>query len=260
MSSESLSAEQSVGLLSGMEARNEHLVVRNYRSLYSFTTALGVGMLVMVLAWLVKYRNGFSWSEPEYQFNWHPLLMTTGLIFIYGQSILIYRTGRNTLKKRLKITHAFLHSMAFILAVIGLKAAFDSHNYAKPPKPNLYTMHSWFGLVAVIIFTGQFVFGFVSFLFPGLSRTLRAAFLPVHVATGIATFTLCVITALAGITEKTIWTLGSKYADLPSEGVMVNFIGLFIAFFGILVLYLVNDVDFKRVSLPEDEVALSNTD
>ncbi|EFA05356.2 transmembrane ascorbate-dependent reductase CYB561 [Tribolium castaneum] len=254
-----MSSEQSVGLLSGMEARNEHLKVRNYRSLYSFATALGVGMLVMVLSWLVKYRDGFSWSDPQLQFNWHPLLMVTGLVFLYGQSILIYRTGRNATKKRLKVTHALLHLSAFILAVIGLKAAFDSHNYAKPPKPNLYTLHSWFGLVAVIIFTGQFVFGFVSFLFPGLSRTLRAAFLPVHVATGIATFTLCVVTALVGITEKTIWTLGSKYQDLPSEGVMVNFIGLFIAFWGILVLYLVNDVDFKRANLPEDEVALSNS-
>jgi hypothetical protein len=41
---------------------------------------------------------------------------------------------------------------------------------------------------------------------------------------------------------------------------MVNFVALFVAFFGILVLYLVNDSDFKRTNLPEDEVALATTD
>jgi cytochrome b-561 len=191
-----------------MEARAEHLKARNYRSLYSVTTALGVGMLVLVLTWLLRYRGGFAWSsDPQHQFNWHPLLMTSGLLFIYAQSMLIYRTGRNSPKKRLKIFHALLHAATFVLAVVGLKAAFDSHNYAEPPKPNLYTLHSWFGLVAVIIFAGQFVLGFASFLYPGLSRTLRQAVLPVHVATGIATFTLALIAALTGITEKTIWTL-----------------------------------------------------
>jgi cytochrome b-561 len=69
-----------------MEARAEHLKARNYRSLYSVTTALGVGMLVLVLTWLLRYRGGFAWSsDPQHQFNWHPLLMTSGLLFIYAQ-------------------------------------------------------------------------------------------------------------------------------------------------------------------------------
>ncbi|RZB38952.1 cytochrome b561, partial [Asbolus verrucosus] len=222
MSSDSLSSaeedvenEQSVGLLSNvMEARAEHLKTRNYRSLYSFTTALGIGALVMILSWLIRYRKGFAWNwDPELQFNWHPLLMTTGLLFLYAQSILIYRTGRNASKKRLKIFHAVLHASAFVLAVIGLKAVFDSHNYASPPKPNLYSLHSWFGLVTVIMFTGQVTVALLPpeitlkyFLYPGLSRSLRQAVLPVHTVTGIATFTLALIAALTGITEKTIWT------------------------------------------------------
>ena len=68
-----------------MEARAEHLKTRNYRSLYYFTTALGVGMMVMMLTWLVKHRGGFSWSSnTKTQFNWHPLLMSIGMLFIYG--------------------------------------------------------------------------------------------------------------------------------------------------------------------------------
>ena len=32
-----------------------------------------------------NYRHGFTWRDnPKLEFNWHPLLMTIGLIFLYG--------------------------------------------------------------------------------------------------------------------------------------------------------------------------------
>lgn len=260
--SSSSSSEKLAGKSRKMEARNEHLKIRHYKTIYSLTTSIGVGLFIFLLAWILKYRGGFAWhSQPSIQFNWHPFFMILSLIFLYSQSILIYRTYRNTLKRKLKLLHASLHLLAFIFAVIGLKAVFDSHNFAKPnPIPNLYTLHSWIGLITVIIFSFQYVIGFITFLYPGLAKTLRQTMMPVHVAFGIGGFVLALISAMTGLMEKAIWALDTNYSKYSSESILVNIMGLFIVAYGVLVIYLVNEVDYKRHALPDDEIALTESE
>ena len=107
----------------------------------------------------------------------------------------------------MKIAHGLIHVLVVIFLSIALKAVFDSHNLATPPIPNLYSLHSWFGLTAVILFCMQWVCGFVAYLFPKLNETIRKAYMPVHRYWGVLIFILCCITAFMGITEKAIFSV-----------------------------------------------------
>ena len=41
--------------------------------------------VVLVGIWTGHHLGGFSWqSDPKHEFNWHPLLMTLGMIYLYG--------------------------------------------------------------------------------------------------------------------------------------------------------------------------------
>nr|CAD7266488.1 unnamed protein product [Timema shepardi] len=168
--------------------------------------------------------------------------------------MMVYRAFRNNRKRRLKLVHMSLNLLAFIIAVVALQAAFDSHNNKKIP--NIYSLHSWLGLCAVIIFAAQWVFGFVAFLFPELNASTRSAMMPVHIFFGLFAFVLSVATALIGLTEKAIF-VRKDYADLPSEGLLINFIGIVLVVFATLVIYIVTESRFKRHSRPEDEILLT---
>ena len=89
-----------------------------------------------------------------------------------------YRIFRHVKKLYVKIIHACLLALSLILSSFGLKAVFDSHNRATPPQDNLNSLHSWIGLTTVVLFGLQWVCGFVTFLFPKLSESIRRTYMP----------------------------------------------------------------------------------
>ncbi|XP_037814722.1 cytochrome b reductase 1-like isoform X3 [Lucilia sericata] len=230
----------------------------NFKVLYVLTQLCGLTMIVLMGSWIGVHMGGLGGTNnPSLEFNWHPLLMTIGLIFLYGNAILVYRGFRSTRKKALKITHAAIHMGAFILTVIALKTVFDSHNLAKTPIPNMYSLHSWLGLSAVILFCLQYVVGFAAYLVPGAKESLKAAIMPLHIYFGLFGFVLAIASALMGITEKAIFSV-ANYSNLPSSGVMVNLCGVLYIVFGGLVVYLATNPAYKRKPIPEDTALLTN--
>ena len=56
-----------------------------FASAVSFSQLLGVGVVVMTAIWMGKYRGGYGWDGTERQFNYHPLFMIIGMVFLNAQ-------------------------------------------------------------------------------------------------------------------------------------------------------------------------------
>lgn len=223
--------------------------------IYSGTQLVGVTLVVLMAVWTGHTMGGFAGhSDPEHLFNWHPLLLTLSFIYLYGNGLLIYRVFRHERKKTLKVAHAAVMVTAVLLACLGVKAAWDSHSLRG--QAQLYSLHSWMGLLTLTLSVGQAGAGFVTFLWPGLASHFRARYMSVHVFIGMLTFILACVTALLGLSEKAIWRLDKKYEDKSGEGILVNSMGILVVLFCGLVMYLVTNSTYKRLERPEDMMLL----
>ncbi|XP_031455346.1 cytochrome b reductase 1 [Phasianus colchicus] len=212
-------------------------------------SALLVGFVSVVfsLVWVFNYREGLGWDGGSAEFNWHPVLIVTGFVFIQGIAIIVYRlpwTWKCS-KLLMKFIHAGLNTIAMILAIVSMVAVFDYHNARSIP--NMYSLHSWIGLTAVIFYSLQLFLGFAIFLLPFAPVSLRAALMPIHVYSGLLIFVTVIAAALMGITEKLLFALNSTvYSTSPPEGIFVNCLGLLIVIFGALILWMASRPHWKR--------------
>jgi len=214
--------------------------------------ALGIAAVVLIFIWMSVYRGGFAWREdPSIEFNLHPILMTFGLVFLYGNGILIYRIFRDQRKRNLKLAHAIIMIVALLSAVIALIAVFDSHNLVDPPTANLYTIHSWVGISAVALFAFQWLAGCVTFLFPGLTINIKSTYMPLHIFFGFLIFALSCASCISGMTEKLLWAV-SDYSEYSVEGILANITGVCIVLFGSLIAYSGTNSSYRRIEQPEE--------
>ncbi|XP_054643586.1 plasma membrane ascorbate-dependent reductase CYBRD1 [Dunckerocampus dactyliophorus] len=210
---------------------------------------LGVVSIIFVLRWVLHFKEGLAWDGGSAEFNWHPVLIVCGFIVLQGLAIIVYRLpwSWQYSKLTMKFIHAGLNLVAFIFAVVSMVAVFDYHNAAKIP--NMYSLHSWLGLTAVILYGVQLVLGFGMYLIPVTPVSWRAAFMPVHVYSGLLLFASIIAVALMGITEKLIFALTNpKYKDSPPEAIFVNVLGFLLVVFGALILWIATRQSWKRPS------------
>ncbi|XP_053944455.1 transmembrane ascorbate-dependent reductase CYB561 isoform X3 [Cuculus canorus] len=181
---------------------------------------LGLTLLATTGAWLGRYRGGVAWHSPL-QFNIHPLCMVLGMVFLQGD---------------------------------GIIAVFESHR--TKGIPDMYSLHSWCGMAAFVLYLLQWLLGCGFFLLPGTSFSLRSRYKPHHVFFGIALFVLSIIACLLGITEMLLFNIRDSYSLFVPEGVLANTLGVLLVAFGLVVGYVLTRDDWKRPPLAE-ELALS---
>uniref|UniRef100_A0A8C8RW26 Lysosomal membrane ascorbate-dependent ferrireductase CYB561A3 n=1 Tax=Pelusios castaneus TaxID=367368 RepID=A0A8C8RW26_9SAUR len=219
-----------------------------------FAILLGIlGFLCVAFTgfWAQHWRGGFAWDGTAKMFNWHPLLMVTGMVVLYGAAVLVYRVPISWAGPKLpwKLLHAALTLVAFILVVLGLVAVFSFHNHQRTA--NMYSLHSWLGLVAVLVFSCQWFMGFAAFLLPWAPAWLPISYKPIHVFFGTTLLALAMAASISGINEKLFFSLNSsnqtiRYDRLPPEAWFANFLGMLILVFGLSVLWALATPAWKR--------------
>ncbi|XP_047236625.1 lysosomal membrane ascorbate-dependent ferrireductase CYB561A3 isoform X3 [Girardinichthys multiradiatus] len=233
----------------------------NFYLCYLLCLALGLACVVCVCLWNSRWRGGFAWDGSALQFNWHPVLMVTGLVVLYGYGAVLYRVpltwGQNKLPW--KLLHAALMLISLILSILGLYAVFNFHNANKIA--NLYSLHSWIGIAAVALFAVQWAVGFAGFLLPCSPVLLRKLLKPVHVWLGGSILLLSVAACISGINEKLFFVLKANlsgaepYSNLPAEAVLGNSLGALIVAFGLVILNILSNIKWQRPdSRPQDMV------
>ncbi|XP_028065534.1 transmembrane ascorbate ferrireductase 1-like [Camellia sinensis] len=195
---------------------------------------LGIAGAVMVLVWCIHFRGGLAWdsSNKSLIFNIHPVLILIGLIIIGGEAIISYKAL--PLKKEVKkLIHLVLHSIALILGIVGVYAAFKYHN--ESGIANLYSLHSWLGIGIIVLYGVQWIYGFIVFFYPGGTASVRRESLPWHVLFGLFVYILAIGNAALGFLEKLTFLESSGLAKYGSEAFLVNFTAIVTILFGAFV-------------------------
>ncbi|XP_028062384.1 probable transmembrane ascorbate ferrireductase 3 [Camellia sinensis] len=185
----------------------------------------GITALILLLVWLLHYRTGFDLdsSHPERVFNLHPFLMFFGFIFFAGEAAMAYKTIRASREVQ-KFCHMLFHLIAIVLGIVGIYTAFKFHNMQHIS--HMHSLHSWIGMITFCFFGLQWLFGFALFMFPKARPFTREMAMPWHISGGRVLLYMAICTAETGLMQ--IEPLTSKFS-------LINFIGLFILFFGITV-------------------------
>ncbi|EYU44300.1 hypothetical protein ABFS82_08G040400 [Erythranthe guttata] len=207
---------------------------------------IGIAVAALVLIWTVHYRGGLALisDNKDLIFNVHPVLMVISLVLLNGEAMLAYKTVSGT-KSLKKLVHLSLQCMAFCLSIIGVWAAWKFH--VDKGIDNFYSLHSWLGLACLFLFGIQWAAGFVTFWYPGGSRSSRVSLMPWHVFIGIYIYALAVATCTTGILEKVTFLQTNKVITRYSaEALMVNSLGvLLVVLAGFVILGVVSPANGK---------------
>ncbi|OAF72011.1 hypothetical protein A3Q56_00201 [Intoshia linei] len=209
--------------------------------------AVGIFIIFSSFVWIYNFQNGIHWSIPAERFNIHPVCMLIGMIFLYGDALIVYTIFKNFSRKIVKLVHLILLLLSLLFAVIGCKAVFDFHNYSDPPKKNLYSLHSIIGLSTIILFGVQWICGFALFFLRVSSPYIRILSMPVHKYWGKMIFIMALVATISGLNEKAFF-LGN-YSVNNTQGKLINTIGYLCVIFVGLIMFILENKQIEYINI-----------
>ncbi|XP_073143513.1 probable ascorbate-specific transmembrane electron transporter 1 [Henckelia pumila] len=188
-----------------------------------FAHVVAVAVITLLLVWLLHFREGVAFkSDVEAKiFNMHPLLMVIGSVLLSGEAIMAYKIWPE-IRKRPKTIHLVLHLVALGAGIVGIYAVFKFHS--DEGFPHMYSFHSWLGMSTICLFALQWLFSFVTFVYPRAEASTRNSVAPRHAVLGIIIFFMAILSAETGLVEK-FFILRLKR---DQEALVVNFTALLI--------------------------------
>lgn len=96
--------------------------------------------------------------------------------------------------------HAGLHTLSIIFFSIGLRAVFRNH--ARLEIADLYSLHSWIGLTATILYASMYLVGLLAFIFNVWDEVDKAKIVVYHIVGGTITLFFGLAALLTGLLEK----------------------------------------------------------
>ena len=68
-----------------MPMAGEHTNMKVFTGWVLLSQLFGLASVIIVAVWMGNFRGGFAWqSNPSLEFNYHPLFMVIGMVFLYG--------------------------------------------------------------------------------------------------------------------------------------------------------------------------------
>lgn len=242
-----------------------------FSCLLSFTSVICVATWAGGESTAEGYLGGLDYDQLI--INYHPVLMVTGMLFfgslaLLSFTVLPFSQGTN------RVLHTLLHLSAIICLSTGIYymrlAHTPEHNTEGTFKANYTSLHSWVGLVAVILYLVNFLGGLLTFVFQCGSGAFAGLFAMNHKNLGVLSLLVSVCAALTGTQmfsncNRTVTSFDSNPAahfdDLSSGCKVSNGMGMCILFSAILAVYVVlpqarsDDLDTNQIRYAPEHVA-----
>lgn len=155
-----------------------------------------------------RFAGGLDWGVNT--FNWHPVLMISGMVFSFITAMMMYRVLPLP-KTIVKYVHAILHTATIVCICVGIAAVVVSNNFTDKNssnsfEPNLWSLHSLLGIIAICLYMQNYFIAALIFLPKVMEWTasvaLRKAYASAHSANGIITVIVVLAAVQTGLMEE----------------------------------------------------------